>query len=111
MERGKSNRLERKWQGKSYEDKGVILKPKRNTLIQYSHFSPLSGESDLPENYHTITIKLTRDELKTIVSLSQDNNATEDSRKHSEKNWKIMLEGLKKLLEKIERKRKVLNHE
>jgi uncharacterized protein YndB with AHSA1/START domain len=91
------------WQGKSYEDKGVILKLKQNNLIQYSHFSPLSGELDLPENYHTVTIRLTRDELKTIVSLSQDNNATEDSRKHSEKNWKIMLEGLKRLLESIER--------
>ena len=88
------------WQGRKYEDKGVILKLKQNRLIQYSHFSPLSGEPDLPENYHTVTIKLARDELKTIVSLSQDNNATEDARKHSEKNWKMMLEELKKLLEK-----------
>ncbi|HML03637.1 MAG TPA: SRPBCC domain-containing protein [Candidatus Bathyarchaeia archaeon] len=87
------------WKGKSYQDKGVILKLKRNDLIQYSHFSPLSGKPDLPENYHTVTIKLTKDKLKTIVSLSQDNKATEDSRKHSEKNWKIMLEGLKELLE------------
>jgi hypothetical protein len=47
------------WQGKSYEGKGVILKLKRNSLIQYSHFSPLSGKPDLPENYHTVTIKLT----------------------------------------------------
>jgi len=99
------------WQGKSYEDKGVILRLKSNNLIQYSHFSPLSGEPDLPENYHTVTIKLTRDDRKTVVSLSQDKNATEDSRKHSEQNWKIMLEELKKLLENIESKKKASTHE
>ena len=88
------------WRGKKYKDKGVILKMKRNSLIQYSHFSPLSGEPDLPENYHTVTIELRQDKPRTIVSLSQDNNATEEARKHSEKNWKMMLEGLEKLLEK-----------
>jgi uncharacterized protein YndB with AHSA1/START domain len=31
------------WQGRSYEDKGVILKFKPGQTIQYSHFSPLSG--------------------------------------------------------------------
>ena len=88
------------WQERNYEDRGVILKLKQNSLIQYSHFSPLSGEADLPQNYHTVTIKLTQDKLRTIVSLSQDNNPTKKAREHSEKNWKIMLEGLKKLLEK-----------
>ena len=37
---------------------------------------------------------------KTDVSLSQDNNDSDEAREHSEKNWKTMLEGLKKLLEK-----------
>jgi len=88
------------WQGKKYEDKGFILKLKPERLIQYSHFSPLSGKPDLPENYHTVTIKLTTDEAGTAVSLSQDNNETEEAREHSEKNWKMMLDALKKLLEK-----------
>jgi len=88
------------WQGKKYEAKGFILKLKPERLIQYSHFSPLSGKPDLPENYHTVTIKLTTDEAGTAVSLSQDNNETEEAREHSEKNWKMMLDALKKLLEK-----------
>jgi uncharacterized protein YndB with AHSA1/START domain len=88
------------WQGKKYEDKGVILKLEPERLIQYSHFSPLSGKPDLPENYHTVTIELVSDEVETTVSLSQDNNETEKAREHSEKNWKMMLDGLKKLLEK-----------
>jgi uncharacterized protein YndB with AHSA1/START domain len=88
------------WQGKPYADKGVILKLKPERLIQYSHFSPLSGKPDLPENYHTVTIELTTDEAGTTVSLSQDNNETEEAREHSEQNWKMMLDELKKLLEK-----------
>ena len=88
------------WQGTTYEDKGIILKLKPERLIQYSHFSPLSGKPDLPENYHTVTIELTTDEAGTAVSLSQDNNETEQEREHSEQNWKRMLDELKKLLEK-----------
>jgi uncharacterized protein YndB with AHSA1/START domain len=88
------------WQGKWYEDKGVILKIEPNRLLKYSHFSPLSGQPDAPENYHTVMIELSSKGPQTIVSLSQDNNATEEARKHSEKNWENMLTGLKKLLEK-----------
>lgn len=88
------------WQGKSYEDKGKILKFEEGRVLQYSHFSPLTGEPDVPENYHTVTIELSSDGTQTIVTLSQDNNATEEAREHSEKLWNMMLDGLKKLLEK-----------
>ena len=87
------------WQGKAYEDKGTILKIDQERVLQYSHFSPLSGQPDVPENYHTVTIELSGEGQQTNVSLSQDNNATEEAREHSEKNWNVMLEGLKKLLE------------
>jgi uncharacterized protein YndB with AHSA1/START domain len=87
------------WQGKSYEDKGVILKLQPRRTIQYSHFSPLSGLPDKPENYHTVTIDLSVDGDQTHVSLAQDNNATEEARAHSEKNWDMMLAALKKFLE------------
>jgi uncharacterized protein YndB with AHSA1/START domain len=87
------------WQGKSYEDKGVILKLQPRRTIQYSHFSPLSGLPDKPENYHTVTIDLSVDGDQTHVSLAQDNNATEEARAHSEKNWGMMLAALKKFLE------------
>ncbi len=88
------------WQGKSYEDKGKILKLEEERILQYSHFSPLSGQPDIPENYHTVTIELSSEGARTTVSLSQDNNATEEAREHSEKNWTMMLGGLKSLLEK-----------
>ncbi len=88
------------WQGRKYEDKGVILKLVPDRTIQYSHFSPLSGVPDAPENYHTVTVNLSPEGARTHVELSQDHNASEDERGHSEQNWRMMLEGLKQLLEK-----------
>jgi len=66
------------WKGEKYEDEGVILK------------------LDLPENFHIVTIELSGKVKETIVSLLQDNNATEEAREHSEKNWNMMLWGMKK---------------
>ncbi len=87
------------WQGKSYEDKGVILQFTPERTLQYSHFSPLSGQPDKPENYHTVTIELSGEGNQTRASLAQDNNPTEQARDHSAKNWEMMLAALKKFLE------------
>jgi len=88
------------WKGKPYEDKGRIRKIEPRQLLQYSHYSPLSGLPDTPDNHHIVTIELSEQGAQTRISLSQDNNANDEAREHSEKNWKMMLEGLKKLLEK-----------
>ena len=85
--------------GKKYEDKGVVLKAEPERELQYPHFSPLSGKPDVPENYHTVTVKLRGEGEGTEVSLSQDKNASEEARAESAKNWKMMLEGLKKYVE------------
>ena len=87
------------WQGKSYEDKGVIVRMQPGRTLTYTHFSPLSGLPDTPDNYHTVTVELTADCNGTRVELSQDNNPTDESRQHSEKNWGMMLAGLKKYVE------------
>ncbi len=87
------------WEGKKYEDKGVITQLTPLQLIQYTHFSPLTGLPDKPENYHTVTIELSADGNRTQVSLSQDKNETEEARAHSTKNWEMMLAGLKKVVE------------
>jgi uncharacterized protein YndB with AHSA1/START domain len=88
------------YQGKSYEDKGEILAIEPEKSLQYSHFSPLAGKPDLPENYHTVTITLSGDDGTTNVSLTQDKNGSEESRAESEKNWTMMLDGLKKNVER-----------
>jgi uncharacterized protein YndB with AHSA1/START domain len=88
------------WDGRTYEDRGVILRMEKGKTLSFTHYSPLSGNADLPENYHTVIYKLSEEDDSVIVSLSQDNNATEKDRDHSQKNWEMVLGGLKKLLEK-----------
>lgn len=87
------------WKGKTYEDKGTILDFEPNRRLRYTHFSPMSGEADTPENYHTVTVELAEEGGRTRVSLAQDNNPTDEARDESEKNWTVMLDGLKKVVE------------
>jgi uncharacterized protein YndB with AHSA1/START domain len=87
------------WQGKPYEDKGQILKVIPQKLFSCTHFSPLAGDADIPENYHTMTYTLSEEGEGTRLTLAQDGNKTEDEMKHSEGMWMMMLSGIKKLLE------------
>lgn len=88
-----------KWQGKPFVDKGEILQLDPGNALQYSHFSPISGLEDSPENYHIVTVKLAETETGVDVLLSQDNNPTEQAHKHAEENWQAMLENFKKYVE------------
>lgn len=88
------------WQGKPFEDKGKILEVEREKSLVSTHWSPLSGVPDTPENYHTVAYRLSEKDGKTEVALTQDNNASEEEQAESEKIWRQMLDGLKKLLEK-----------
>jgi uncharacterized protein YndB with AHSA1/START domain len=87
------------WEGKDFEDKGKILKMEPEKLLMTTHWSPLAGVPDTPENYHTVTYMLSEKDGGTEVTITQDNNASEEEKVHSEENWKIVLAGMKKLLE------------
>ncbi len=87
------------WQGRPYEDKGTILDVEPNKRLVSTHWSPLAGMPDIPENYHTVTYLLQEHDGVTDVTLLQDHNASEEEKQHSEQNWQMMLEGLKRLLE------------
>ncbi|MGZ6546101.1 MAG: SRPBCC family protein [Actinomycetota bacterium] len=87
------------WDGKPFEDKGMVVRVVEGRLLEYTHFSPASGVEDLPENYHTITVDLAEDGDRTVVSLAQDNNATEDERDRSASMWTTMLGTLRDVLE------------
>jgi uncharacterized protein YndB with AHSA1/START domain len=87
------------WKGKLYEDRGEIVRFDPGRTLRYTHWSPLSGVPDAPENRHTVTIELEGHGAHTVVSLSQDGNRTAEERAHSEETWKQMLAGLKKVAE------------
>ena len=87
------------WQGRAYEDKGIILQIVRERVLEFSYFSPLAGAADLPENYHIVTVHLSSDGAQTRVSLRQDNNLTDEARERAERTWGVMLAGLKHFVE------------
>jgi len=87
------------WKGKPYEDKGKIVKFVPEKLLVTTHWSPLSGVPDSPENYHTVSYELIQEFGKIRVILIQDNNGSETEKDQSESMWNTVLEGLKKLVE------------
>jgi len=87
------------WEGKSYEDKGTILDIEKNKLIKYDYWSSMSGIEDKPENYAIITYKLMEKDDQVNLTIIQENIPDEKMKKHSEENWRKVLDGLKKLLE------------
>jgi uncharacterized protein YndB with AHSA1/START domain len=87
------------WEGKHYEDKGRVLQFEPEKLLVSTFWSSLSGKPDVPENYQTVRYELSTDDNGTRLTLTQDNNASQEDANHSEENWKMVLEGMKKLLE------------
>jgi uncharacterized protein YndB with AHSA1/START domain len=87
------------YEGKQYEDKGEIVEIEPERRLKVTHFSPLSGQEDAPENYHTLLYELEEHDGKTRVSLSQDSNPSEEAAEHSRANWEQMLAGLKQVVE------------
>jgi uncharacterized protein YndB with AHSA1/START domain len=87
------------WQGKSYEDRGTVLKVVPERLLETTYWSGMSGVPDTPENRKKVTYELLPKDAQTTITVTQDNNATEEEKSHSEQNWKIVLDGLKRLVE------------
>ncbi|WP_276374473.1 SRPBCC family protein [Chryseolinea sp. H1M3-3] len=88
------------WDGKTYLDKGVILKSQPEKLFQYTYYSSFSNLPDAPENYSNISYELDEENGETALTIKQENVANEEARKHSEQNWNHVLKSLKDLLEK-----------
>jgi uncharacterized protein YndB with AHSA1/START domain len=89
------------WDGKAYEDKGTILEIEKEKILKYNYWSNFSGEKDEPANYSNITYTLSSGENgSTIFTLTQDNIKSQESKDHSEKNWTMVLNTMKDLLER-----------
>lgn len=89
------------WEGRPYEDKGYILEVEPGQKLVHTHFSPLGGEEDKPENYHTLTWTLEgQEDGGTRLTLSQDNNASEEAAEHSKGMWDMLVDDVKHIAER-----------
>jgi uncharacterized protein YndB with AHSA1/START domain len=82
------------WEGKPYEDKGMIRRLEPGAVLAFTHASGMS-----PERVHNVAIELDEVGGRTTVTLVQDGNANAEEQGHSRKNWEAMLKGLKKVVE------------
>ena len=88
------------WKGTSYVDKGTVLEVDYGRCLTYTHWSPMGGSEDKPDNYHTVTYELAGDERTTTLTLTQDNNVTQaEADKMAKDNWAPVLQGLKETAE------------
>jgi len=88
------------WEGKEYEDGGTITRLEPGKIFQSTYWSSMAGIEDIPENYATVTYELAREGEHTVLTVTQDNCKSKESQEHSEKNWGMVLQSLKKLVEK-----------
>ena len=87
------------FEGRAYEDKGEIIAVEPGQRLEVTHFSPLTGQEDRPENYHRVRYDLQPANAGTSVRLTQDNSGSAEEAEHSGANWQMMLDGLKKVVE------------
>jgi uncharacterized protein YndB with AHSA1/START domain len=86
-------------EGKQYHDKGIIKKFEVAKLLQTTYWSSLRGKDDKPENYNLVTYYLREEGDHTRLILVQDNIDTIEEKAHSTKNWEMVLQKLKELVE------------
>jgi uncharacterized protein YndB with AHSA1/START domain len=87
------------YNGTKYYDKGIIKKIEPEKLLQSTYWSSMSGREDKPENYILVTYSLTKKDYKTVLTITQDNNASEKEKEHTTENWNIVLKKLKEIVE------------
>lgn len=87
------------YEGKKYTDKGEILAVEKARLLKVTHYSPLGGQPDVPENYHTLTYELSGSGSGTQLKLSQDNSGSQEEADHSAGMWKMLVDGVKEAAE------------
>jgi uncharacterized protein YndB with AHSA1/START domain len=87
--------------GTAYQDKGEILVFEPGARLRHTYWSNMTGEPDEPEYYKTVTYDLAEDDGSTQVTLTQDNNPSQEAADEMvAKGWAPILEGLKGVVEK-----------
>lgn len=83
------------YDGRPYQDKGEVLIHDEPAVLSVTHYSPMLGQPDEPENYHTVTWTLTPTDSGTHLELAQDGCDDEGQAEQFGRNWQTMLDGLK----------------
>jgi uncharacterized protein YndB with AHSA1/START domain len=83
------------YDGRAYQDKGEVLAYDEPSRLSVTHYSPMMGQPDVPESYHTLVYELAERESGCHVSLEQDGCDSEEQAEQFSANWQQMLEALR----------------
>ncbi len=75
------------WEGKTYEDKGVIIDIIPEKLLHTIYFSGMSGKEDKAETYANVIYKVSPDAGHSTLTISQDKIEDDGQLKQIEENW------------------------
>jgi uncharacterized protein YndB with AHSA1/START domain len=87
------------YDGTPFQDKGEILEVDEGRRLRMTHYSPLSGEDDVPESYHTLDYRLEASDEGTRLTLDQDGNDSQEQADQFAGNWQMMLDQVKEYVE------------
>jgi uncharacterized protein YndB with AHSA1/START domain len=87
------------WEGKPYQDKGEVLEVEPGRVLEVTHYSPLGGDEDVPDNYHRVRYELEPRNGSTAVRLTQDGCSSPEQVEQFSATWQTMLDGLKQVAE------------
>ncbi len=90
------------WQDRKFKSKAKVLQVREQKVLKYSYWSDMSGNEDLPENYHIITYELKPVDGKTELIMTEENLQDEKMKEKSAMLWKHVFEKMRGLLEKKE---------
>ncbi len=96
---GHSISFEGEYEGKPYQDKGIVQTFVPLQALSFSYLSEWSGLPDIPENYLLVSYEVQAVPEGTALTITQT-NYDEERVKHSEENWAMVIDGLKKIVEK-----------
>ena len=90
------------FQGKPFEVRGTVLRSDPERLLEYDHSLPIFRafeRSHSSATYQRVTIELRDEGAQTHVSVTEQGNKTRRDLEHSEGSWRMVLNGMKALLE------------
>ncbi|XDP45191.1 SRPBCC domain-containing protein [Sinomonas sp. P10A9] len=88
------------WKGQGYTDKGTVLRYEPPRVVSTTHWSPMAGTADSPENFHRVTYELTEDDGATTLTLTHGNSQTQDDAEKMVANaWAAVLADIKRVVE------------
>ena len=83
------------YDGRAYQDKGEVLTYDEPRVLSVTHYSPMMGQPDEPENYHTLVYTLTAARRGHPPRAHPGRQREREQAEQFSQNWQEMLDGLK----------------